>query len=186
VRVARLIAFELRLTAFKSGMKYEALFSNDGGGNDGLGTYRYTLWRDLRNLTASFPDEYLMIIGLNPSTATATKDDNTIRSCIRAARRLGFGWLLMVNLFALRETLPPIMKQHAAPIGENNDRILLEYACGAGLILCAWGRDGSHRNRGNEVKKLLIGQELHCLRKNADGSPAHLLYLPVLEPQAWP
>src|SRR5437870_4548934 len=114
-----------------SGMKHETLFSNDGGGIDGLGTYRYTLWRDVRELMTKRPDDYLMIIGLNPSTATALEDDNTIRSCIRVTRRLGFGWLLMTNLFALRETLPEEMKQHAAPIGVDNDAILLEYAASA-------------------------------------------------------
>jgi hypothetical protein len=167
-------------------MKHETLFSNDGGGIDGLGTYRYTLWRDLRSQTVSLPDEYLMIIGLNPSTATATRDDQTIRSCVRATRKLDFGWLLMTNLFALRERQVSVMKQHTAPVGPHNDRMLLEYASGAGLILCAWGCDGSHLNRGNEVKKLLAGHKLHCLRKNLDGSPTHLLYLSAGELEAWP
>jgi|SRR6202035_4315503 len=123
-------------------MKHETLFSNDGGGIDGLGMYRYTLWRDVRGPMISRPEEYLMIIGLNPSTATATEDDNTIHSCIRVTRRLGFGWLLMTNLFAFRETDPKIMKKHPVPIGPDNDRILLMYAADAGLILCAWGRRG--------------------------------------------
>jgi hypothetical protein len=171
------------LAEFIVQMKHETIFSNDGGGTDGLGAYRYTLWRDVRDLRTSRPEEYLMIIGLNPSTTTAIEDDNTILTCIRVTRRLGFGWLLMANLFALRETLPENMKQHPAPIGPDNDRILLEYATGAGLILCAWGCDGSHLNRASAIAKLLAGYKLHCLRKNRDGSPGHPLYLPALTPE---
>ncbi len=36
-------------------MKHETKFSNDGG-TDGLGVYRYTLWRDVRDRTTSRPE----------------------------------------------------------------------------------------------------------------------------------
>jgi len=176
-----------KLAAFKQQIKHETIFSDDGGGIDGLGAYRYTLWRDVRDLmTQARADDYLMIIGLNPSTATETEDDNTNRSCIRVTRRFGFAWLLMTNLFALRETSPEQMKQHAAPIGADNNGILLEYAAGAGLILCAWGCHGSHLNRADSVARLLAPYKLQCLRKNRDGSPKHPLYLPALDPKPWP
>lgn len=174
------------MNGVKTSMKHETLFSGDGGGIDGLGAYRYTLWRDARDLMTKRPNDYLMIIGLNPSTATDTVNDNTIRSDIRVTRRLSFGWLLKTNLFALRETLPEQMKQHVAPIGARNDSILLEYAAGAALIICAWGKHGSHLGRAVAVSKLLAPFKLHCLRKNLDGSPEHTLYLPALEPEPWP
>jgi hypothetical protein len=167
-------------------MRHDTLFSCDSGGADGLGTYRYTLWRDVRDLMTRWPDQYLMIIGLNPSTATGTEDDNTIRSCIRVTRRLSFGWLLMTNLFALRETQPEIMKRHPAPVGPDNDKILVRYAAQAGFIICAWGKHGSHQDRARDVQSLLGSHPLHCLRKNKDGSPEHPLYLPKLSPIIWP
>lgn len=45
--------------------------------------YRYTLWREWDMLNST----YLMVIGLNPSTADETQDDPTIRRCIDFAKR---------------------------------------------------------------------------------------------------
>lgn len=47
-----------------------------------------------------------MFIGLNPSTADESKDDPTIRRCIRFAKDWGYGGLLMMNAFAFRATDP--------------------------------------------------------------------------------
>ena len=41
--------------------------------------YRYALWR---HWGATEVPRYLMVVGLNPSTADETKDDPTIRRCI--------------------------------------------------------------------------------------------------------
>jgi hypothetical protein len=145
--------------------------------------YRYALWRewDCDYLTGCADDlphikEYVMFIGLNPSTADETKDDPTIRKCIGFAKRWGYGALCMCNLFAFRETEPRLMKEAGEPVGPHNDRWLKTIAEGAGLVVAAWGNNGKHRNRAAQVRALM--PELYCLRANTDGSPEHPLYVP--------
>lgn len=146
--------------------------------------YRYTLWRGWTladamgisefNSLAKFGN-YLMVIGLNPSTADETKDDPTIRRCIGFAKRWGFGALCMTNLFAWRDTDPEKMKGAAEPVGEANDLWLKLISEQAGMILAAWGNHGAHAGRDEFVRKFL--PPLNCLGTNKDGSPKHPLYV---------
>lgn len=150
--------------------------------------YRYTLWRewDCDSLTGCADDlpnveSYLMVIGLNPSTADETKDDPTIRRCVNFAKRWGYGALCMTNLFAWRDTKPANMKRAHNPVGEDNHHHLLSCAASAGLVLAAWGKNGSFQNQDINVRQWLssIGVPIYCLRKNGDGSPEHPLYVPA-------
>jgi hypothetical protein len=134
--------------------------------------YRYCLWREWDTGNRS----YAMFIGLNPSTADEVKDDPTIRRCMNFAKRWGYGALCMVNLFAYRETEPRIMKIHPEPIGIENDERLVELANGAGIVIAAWGANGKHLQRDQEVMRLLKGK-LYCLGKTISGHPKHPLYL---------
>jgi hypothetical protein len=140
--------------------------------------YRYTLWREWSDFFAGEP--YLMVIGLNPSTADETTDDPTIRKCVGFAKRWGFGALCMTNLFAWRDTKPENMLRAEQPIGPLNDFYLFELAKNAGLILAAWGKHGSHLGRASYVRSVFheAGFQLQALRLNNDGSPMHPLYAP--------
>lgn len=59
------------------------------------------------------------------------------------------------------------------------EQAILAACDGAGLVVCAWGTHGAHLDRGNEVLALLqrFGHRPHVLKVNADGSPAHPLYI---------
>lgn len=151
--------------------------------------YRYTLWREWgpqhnqRDMFADQAqtlygkhDDYLMIIGLNPSTADEVQDDPTIRRCIQFAKDWGFGALCMTNAFAYRETDPRKMMAWLTPVGEDNNRWLASVGEHAGMILAAWGVFGTHRNRDSQIRDLLCGK-LHCLGQTADGHPRHPLYV---------
>lgn len=139
--------------------------------------YRYALWREWWNSWFDdSPTPYLMVIGLNPSTADETNDDPTIRRCIGFAKLWGFGALCMTNLFAWRDTKPEGMKRAADPVGEANNQWLLRISGGAGMILAAWGTHGSFMERDSGVRAILPAMK--CLRKNVDGSPQHPLYVP--------
>lgn len=149
--------------------------------------YRYTLWRDwdMDLLTgcaddAKDLDSYAMFIGLNPSTADETKDDPTIRKCIGFAKRWGFAGLMMTNLFAFRATEPRIMKRQQNPVGENNIHFLISCSSQAGIVIAAWGVNGTHRNQDLYVMGELakIGVAVHRLRKTKAGHPEHPLYVP--------
>ena len=147
--------------------------------------YRYTLWRDAKQPELfgggvfGNPGAYLMVVGLNPSTADEVKNDPTIRWCIRFAKDWGFGRLCMTNLFAFRATDPAVMKRHVEPVGEENDGWLLEIAQSAGMILAAWGALGKFNLRSEKVLPLLRGRAIHCLGICGNGEPKHPLYVPA-------
>jgi hypothetical protein len=119
---------------------------------------------------------YAMFIGLNPSTADETKDDPTIRRCIAFAKSWGYSALCMTNLFAFRATDPKVMMDAENPVGEQNDKCLLEYSRFAAVVVAAWGAHGTYKGRDVEVQALL--PTLHCLRLTNGGHPGHPLYLP--------
>ena len=80
------------------------------------GQYRYMLkriWEQGKPL--------VLFICLNPSTADVEQDDPTVRKCISLARDLGYGGLIMANLFAFRATKPKDLKSARNPVGPEND-----------------------------------------------------------------
>ncbi|MGB1439119.1 MAG: DUF1643 domain-containing protein, partial [Luminiphilus sp.] len=74
-------------------MQRSAGFSRCGG-------YRYWLKRQWSTLPG------VTLVGLNPSSADARKDDATLRRVIGFARDWGFGAVTVVNLFAWRTPRP--------------------------------------------------------------------------------
>jgi hypothetical protein len=138
--------------------------------------YRYVLWRRWGEAT-----DYVMFVGLNPSTADGTKDDPTIRRCIAFAQDWGYSGPCMTNLFAFRAIKPRMMMNAADPVGSENDDWLRYAARQASLIVAAWGVHGTFANRQAIVCKML--PHLHYLRLTKDGYPGHPLYLPkTLQP----
>jgi len=101
--------------------------------------YRYLLSRRLCD-PESNNISHCVFIGLNPSTADETVDDPTIRRCMGFARSWGFGWLVMLNLFAFRSTDPRALKTAHDPVGQDNDAFLRTYTKNAGIIIAAWAR----------------------------------------------
>ncbi|MFQ3247759.1 MAG: hypothetical protein ACI9SP_004418 [Arenicella sp.] len=132
--------------------------------------YRFALWR-----TWDDSKPFAMIVGLNPSTADEVKDDPTLTRCINFAKSWGYGGVCMTNLFAYRATDPKDMKAQNDPIGANNDIWLNKLANDAGIVVAAWGNDGSYLSRSNMVVEML--PNLHYLKMNKSGEPAHPLYL---------
>ncbi|MTI80066.1 MAG: DUF1643 domain-containing protein [Firmicutes bacterium] len=121
----------------------------------------------------------ITFILLNPSTATKTEDDSTITRCIEYAYSWGYGYLAVVNLFALREPNPETMKKKKHPIGSVNNYYIhwaVKHPKNS-LTVAAWGNHGVHMSRSNKVKKLLTGVQFHCLKVTNKGEPNHPLYL---------
>ncbi|MFT4928999.1 MAG: hypothetical protein ACI8WB_005125 [Phenylobacterium sp.] len=131
--------------------------------------YRYALWR-----TWDDSKPYVMFVGLNPSTADEKFDDPTLTRCINYAKSWGFGGVCMANLFAFRATDPAVMKLADNPVGSQNNKWLKKLASEAGLVVAAWGNDGVYLGRSKKVRARL--PNLHCLKINKSGEPAHPLY----------
>lgn len=136
------------------------------------GSYRYCLRREWDTTLPA-----VLFVGLNPSTATATIDDPTIRRCVRFAKDWGFGSLVMANLFAYRATDPAVLCSVVDPIGPKNDWWLSFLRSRVELVIAAWGTNGGLLCRDAKVISKL--PNLHCLGLTKSGHPRHPLYLPA-------
>ena len=146
-------------------------------------------WRTLlwRRWDASKPVANFLM--LNPSTADEVKLDPTCARARSYAERWGFGAIYITNIFAWRATDPAEMKAAADPVGRGNDAAIVRAARQSALVVCAWGNHGAFLERSSRVRTLLKKRkiQLHALRVNAGGEPAHPLYLPgKLRPISWP
>ena len=160
------------------------------------GRYRYILHR----MWGEPDSRAVTFIMLNPSTADGREDDPTIRRCIGFAKRLGFGRLYVVNLFAFRATEPADMFGHlryscdAMRLEERT--YLLRATADSDTIIAAWGAAGTTlvergavKKRSDRIREILSIRErtLHCLGRTKSGAPRHPLYLPVDAPlEVWP
>ncbi|MDX1803927.1 MAG: DUF1643 domain-containing protein [Alcanivorax sp.] len=133
--------------------------------------YRYALWRHW-----GCGDDFMLLVGLNPSTADHRQDDPTIRRCIGFARDWGYSGLCVANLFAFRATYPKDLFAADEPVGPKNDQWLRRLSRQADLVVAAWGNLGHHLDRARQVSRQL--PEMQAIRVNRSGDPAHPLYLP--------
>lgn len=143
--------------------------------------YRYGLSRlwDTGKRTALF-------IMLNPSTADEHRNDPTVARCETRARSMGFGGVMVANLFAFRATRPQDLKMAKNPEGDWNDAVLRHWVRHAGMTVAAWGVHGRHQNRGIDVARGL-GAPVYHLGLTKEGHPRHPLYVSFdTEPVLWP
>lgn len=134
--------------------------------------YRYALWRTWDSRKPS-----LAFIMLNPSTATETALDPTVRRCIDYAKRWGYGGLVVGNIFALRSTDPKMLYDVDDPIGPDNDEQLMKIIKSCGKVIVAYGKHGALHDRGAAVLSMIREFKTPmALKLNGDGSPAHPLY----------
>ena len=143
--------------------------------------WRYLLWRrwDEAKPVANF-------LMLNPSTADEVKLDPTCSRARDYAERWGYGALIVTNIFSFRNTNPYQMKAAKDPVGPGNDAAIVRAAKESAIVVCAWGNHGTFLDRSSKVRALLKEVKLHALRINANGEPAHPLYLPgKLKPISW-
>lgn len=153
------------------------------------GTYRYELWRELGSLLESDGKGTCLFIMLNPSTADTTLNDPTISRCIKFARRWGYSFLAVGNLYAFRSSDPSVLRKATDPVGPDNDYYLGKLASEADLIVAAWGTNPSQSRVADVIS--CIDRDIHCLGVTNDGSPKHPLArgrhrIPDdTEPQPW-
>lgn len=173
------------------GVWTEATVSDDG-------VYRYTLSRSWGERGGA----RICWVMLNPSTADALQDDQTIRKIIRFSKSWRYQALDVVNLFALRTTDPKKlyltssdlrpMSHRPTPVGIENNAWIQKVVVHADLVMAAWGRHGQLYGRDYDVLKLLretrqkFSPPICVLGFNKDGTPKHPLYLKdTLKPQRW-
>jgi hypothetical protein len=139
-------------------------------------THRYLLIRRWQTVGRT-----LTMVMLNPSTATATTDDPTIRRCVSLAKREGCAALTVVNLFGLRTPHPSHLRKFRDAVGERNDEFIDRHCVPGRRVIAAWGAWGWLQDRAPEVVARLTaaGVDLRCLGTTRAGQPLHPLYLPA-------
>lgn len=154
------------------------LFTTGSAVLSDCGLYRYRLERRIGD------GPTLGGIMVNPSTADANEDDPTIRRWIGFATRLGFGRVVIGNLFAYRST---DVKQLAAvddPVGPDNDRHLVEIITRSDTLVVGWGALAKLPKRlrarwcfvDRAAKDARV--PLMCFGTTKTGDPMHPLFLP--------
>lgn len=152
---------------------------NKGAIISDCGTFRYSLWRIWDE---ALPP--LIFLMLNPSTADHEQDDPTARKGMGFARRLGFGGIYFLNLYAYRATQPADLKRAGYPVGPENDAhiatVIQDHACERDNVICAWGANARGMSRPGDVLRLLrnLGVRPRALQFTNDGIPCHPLMLP--------
>lgn len=144
------------------------------------GMYRYLLTRTWGKAPP------ILFVMLNPSTADAAIDDQTIRRCVSYGKALGAGGIIVVNLYALRATDPAELLRHPDPVGPENDRHLREAIVRASRIIVAFGSHPMVRPRLPGLVALAGARPLECLGTTKDGWPRHPSRLPNgIIPSPW-
>jgi|SRR6267378_7380470 len=146
-----------------------AIFSEDR-------TRRYALWREV-NYDFLGPDleKYVLFIGLNPSIANETRLDPTVTRCYNYAKRWGFRYLLMGNLYSKVSTDPKNVRFN--DYERENMEYLVKLHLMAEQTILAWGTHAEKYIACLAIKNLIDGKGLYCLGVNQDQSPKHPLYL---------
>lgn len=159
--------------------------------------YRYTLtrtWPDPLLQPGHYGREWRLFVLCNPSTATAERDDPTIRRCMGFAQRWGLRGFVLVNLWAWRATQPRELGRETDAVGPENDRYIREaLAVTTGPVLAAWGAlNGVSRRLAPERRVLEVAsfvprsRAVHALRLTQGGAPEHPLYIPYeARPVVW-
>lgn len=86
----------------------------------------------------------LIVVGLNPSTATSEKSDTTVSKVKKAAQNSGYNGFVMTNLYPLRSTNPhELPKNHSAELLTENIKRIERIASSEmnPFFWAAWGSD---------------------------------------------
>ena len=147
------------------------------------GLYRYLLRRSWDHAKP----RYLWVM-LNPSTADASVDDATIRSCTRLCRKWGGGSFEVVNLFGFRATDPADLAKAADPIGPRNDAVAEAAIHRCDIAICGWGAHPMAKRRERAMADLIRRHRplAYAVGVTKAGAPKHPLYIKSGTPlQAW-
>lgn len=152
------------------------------------GLYRYRLDRKL----SEDPGRLLWVMA-NPSTADANVDDPTIRKVQGFTARLGFGRVIVVNLYAYRATDPndlacamcegtdvvgPLNLQHIAAAAEEADNAIVAW----GACFDAFKFMRSEKRCAAVLATIQWFHDPLCLGRTRSGQPRHPLMLSYSTP----
>jgi len=153
--------------------------------------YRFILRRAASPLFKVERRRRLGVVMLNPSTATDTEDDATIRSLTSIAERNGYEAITVTNVSPYRATHPMDLVAAYQRDGidifarERNDEAIATMLAEVGRVCCAWGanvnRHPDLESRASEIVRMIstyTEEGPFCMHVTKEGHPRHPLYLP--------
>ncbi len=176
------MSFECNEIKKTSKLIFESSFSE-------CGLYRWWLKRGI-----SENNKTLIFIGLNPSKASSTIDDPTLRRLLFFGSKWNYGSIIVINIFAIISSSPSIIKKCSDPIGKENDpeihKRILDWSRNPQCDLwLGWGNKGSWQRRNDQVMSLLREKTLQRAERypsslgplvigvTKQGHPRHPLYI---------
>lgn len=147
------------------------------------GSYRYRLERDLGR-----DGPTAALLGVNPSSAGALINDQTITKDMGFGARLGWGRIIKGNKFAAVSTDVRGLRTMRDPAGPENDAHLEQIIRDADLVIACWGPlaklPATLRRRWYKVARIAdsVGKPLLCFGTAQDGHPRHTLMLAYTTP----
>lgn len=142
--------------------------------------YRYRLSRDVD----MFGTKVIAFFGINPSTADANIDDQTVCKWIAFTKLNQGGGFIVGNVFAFRATDVSKLASAEDPVGPDNLCHLRSIIEEADLLVPCWGaRDkvpkDLHKNIDDTLSLLVeSGKPVYTFGFTASGDPRHPLMLP--------
>lgn len=146
------------------------LFDNNSGAEfSKCGKYRYKLWRIWDETKPR-----AVCIGLNPSTANGTKNDQTISYLIKMLTVLGYGGFYMMNCWPYIASKPELLMRNPITDEWNNDMITVTASQCQDVIFC-WGNFKIIREYDRDKELIEMFPRAKVFGKNANGTPFHPL-----------
>lgn len=151
--------------------------------------YRYRLERTLRRGTlleaepGIYEGQVFAFVGVNPSTADASINDQTVEKWIGFVTRWGGSRFIVGNVFAYRETDVDRLAAVTDPVGPENIEHLRAIVSAADIVVPCWGSRAKLPKRLHwflDATKVLLcesGKPLRTLGLTASGDPKHPLML---------
>lgn len=115
---------------------------------------------------------FAMCVGLNPSTANESKNDNTISLLINVLSALGFGGLRMVNVFSKVTSKPDELKVISYGSAVLNKMWITATAYGCQEIIFCWG-NFKEVTQDHILDMIELFPDAKCFGRNKNGSPWH-------------
>lgn len=136
-------------------------------------THRYAFGRWWGPMVVAQSDVWVL---LNPATGdTELRRRPTLEKCLKRSRADGRTGVIIVNLFAHRDTDPRALQDAADPVGPANDDVLRALTRAGSRTIAAWGAGGRLHDRSVAVTELL--NDVLCLGTTRQGQPRHPLYV---------
>lgn len=149
------------------------------------GTFRYRLDREVQ---ASGP--VFAYFAVNPSTADATEDDQTVRKCRGFTLHNGGRRFIMGNVFSLRAKDVAELARVPAVCGPEHERYIQEIIAEADILVPCWGsRHKVPRALHPQLDEMLAilrdsGKPIMHLGLTKSGDPGHPQMLGYATPLA--